>query len=77
VTKVRDNAFLKRFGSNLKRLRELKGLSQEELHFRAQVSFNQIGSIERGEINTTINTVYAIAQALDVDVRELFALDEA
>ena len=72
MTKIRDNGFLKRFGENLRRLRELKGLSQEELYFRANLSKNQVGNIERGEVNTTISTAYALSQALGVDLSELF-----
>jgi transcriptional regulator with XRE-family HTH domain len=75
VTKIRDNSFLKRFGENLRRLRESKGLSQEELYFRANLSKNQVGNIERGEVNTTISTAYALAQALEIKVSELFLFE--
>jgi len=72
VTKIRDKDFLKRFGENLRKLREQKGMSQEELYFRANLSKNQVGNIERGEVNTTISTANAIAQALEIDLFELF-----
>ncbi|MEI7587598.1 helix-turn-helix transcriptional regulator [Runella sp.] len=75
MTKIRDNSFLKRFGENLRRLRESKGLSQEELYFRANLSKNQVGNIERGEVNTTISTAYALAQALEIKVSELFLFE--
>jgi len=75
VTKIRDNSFLKRFGENLRRLRESKGLSQEELYFRANLSKNQVGNIERGEVNTTISTAYALAQALEVELPVLFQFE--
>ncbi|WP_199563209.1 helix-turn-helix domain-containing protein [Runella aurantiaca] len=75
MTKIRDNGFLKRFGENLRRLRELKGLSQEELYFRANLSKNQVGNIERGEVNTTISTAYALSQALGVELPELFKFE--
>jgi transcriptional regulator with XRE-family HTH domain len=63
------------FGLNLKRLREQQGLSQEELHYRANISKNQIGNIERGEVNTTISTVFVIAKALQIDMKELFQFE--
>lgn len=72
MNNVRNKEFLIRFGLNLKRLREQQGLSQEELYYRANLSKNQVGNIERGEVNTTISTVFAIAQALQVDIKELF-----
>ncbi|RDB05624.1 helix-turn-helix domain-containing protein [Runella aurantiaca] len=76
MTKIRDNSSLKRFGSNLPRLRESKGLSQEELYFRANLSKNQVGNIERGEVNTTISIAYALAQALEIEVSELFQFEK-
>jgi transcriptional regulator with XRE-family HTH domain len=75
VTKIRNNSYLKAFGLNLRKLRESKNLSQEELYDLAGLSKNQIGNIERGEVNTTISTAYAIASALNVSVGVLFAFD--
>jgi transcriptional regulator with XRE-family HTH domain len=72
VTKIRDDSFLKRFGDNLRKLREQQGLSQEELYFRANLSKNQVGNIERGEVNTTISTANALAQALEIEIWQLF-----
>lgn len=76
MNNVRNKELLIRFGLNLKRLRELQGLSQEELYYRANLSKNQIGNIERGEVNTTISTVYVIAKALQIDVKELFMFEQ-
>lgn len=75
MNKVRDKELLIRFGLNLKRLREQQGLSQEELYYRANLSKNQIGNIERGEVNTTISTVFVIAKALQIDMKELFQFE--
>jgi len=41
----------KRFGERVRRLRKAKGLSQEELAFRAGVHRTYLGGIERGERN--------------------------
>lgn len=75
MNNVRNKELLIRFGLNLKRLREQQGLSQEELYYRANLSKNQIGNIERGEVNTTISTIYEIAKALQVDMKELFTFE--
>lgn len=75
MNNVRDKELLIRFGLNLKRLREQQGLSQEELYYRANLSKNQIGNIERGEVNTTISTVFVIAKALQIDMKELFQFE--
>lgn len=68
----RDKEYLQAFGKNLRRVREARGLSQHDLALKADINKNQIGNIERGEVNTTISTVNVIAQVLDVQPRELF-----
>ncbi|MCF2446222.1 helix-turn-helix domain-containing protein [Dyadobacter sp. CY345] len=72
MTKIRNEAFLKAFGENVRKLREEKNLSQEELYDLAGLSKNQIGNIERGEVNTTLSSVYAISKALDIPPFKLF-----
>lgn len=72
VINIRNTAFIKTFGRNLIRLRREKGLSQEQLAHKADIPINQVGRIERGEINTTLSTLYMLAFALDLNVSELF-----
>jgi transcriptional regulator with XRE-family HTH domain len=72
VTKKRNDSYLKAFGENLRRLREMKNLSQEELYDLAGLSKNQIGNIERGEVNTTISSAYALSTALEITPAQLF-----
>ena len=67
----RNKELLKQFGANLKRLRESKGMSQEELCFKSGLSKNQIGNIERGEVNTTLSSLYAVSIALDINLPEI------
>ncbi len=69
---ITDEALLKAFGKNLRKLREERGLSQEALANDADIPINQVGRIERGEINTTISTANAIAKALKIELSELF-----
>jgi transcriptional regulator with XRE-family HTH domain len=68
----RDDAFLIRFGENIKALRQKHNFSQAALANLANIPTNQIGRIERGEVNTTINTILAIAEALKIAPKELF-----
>jgi len=72
VNNVRDIEFIKAFGINLKKLRTENKVSQEELANSSDIPISQIGRIERGEINTTISTVYAISKALEINIKELF-----
>ncbi len=66
-----EKKYLKAFGKHLRTLRKEKGFSQETLGFEAEVGKNQIGMIERGEINTTISTLKKIADVLKVKPSEL------
>ena len=75
VTKTRNDRYLKAFGENVRKLRQSRNLSQEELYDLAGLSKNQIGNIERGEVNTTISTAFAIASALNIPISELFQFE--
>lgn len=61
----------KKFGDKVRELRRVKGLSQEELAFRAGVHRNYLGGIERGERNPALDNIAAIAKALGVNPSEL------
>lgn len=71
----RDKEFLKKFGKNLRRIRQEGKFSQEALSDKAEVPRSQIARIERGEVNPTINTIKRIADVLGVDISILFQLD--
>ncbi len=60
------------FGRKVRKLREEQGYSQEGFASEVGIHRTYIGGIERGERNPTITTVYKIAQALGVDIKELF-----
>ncbi len=55
----------------MRRLRVKHKLSQEKLAYDADIPINQIGRIERGEINTTLSSIYAIAKALGIQPKDL------
>ena len=69
---LRHPDFLQRLGENIRRIRINKKISQEELSFRTELSRNQIGRIERGEINAGASTLYEIALGLEVPIIKLF-----
>jgi len=68
---VRDQDLCKAFGINLKILRERKLLSQEALANKADVSLSQISRLERGILNPTLRTIYALAKAMGILPSEL------
>jgi len=47
-------------------------MTQEKLAFSVGIEISQISRIERGILNTSISTVKAIANALDIPVKDLF-----
>ena len=71
VSNVINKPYIKALGRRIIELRQSKSLSQETLANLADIPVNQIGRIERGEINTTVSTVYAIAKALDIELRQM------
>lgn len=66
---------IKAFGSNLRRVRKVKNISQSDLAHRCKIEISQIGRIERGIINTSISNVFVIAEALGIQPKELFDFD--
>ncbi len=62
----------KKFGAKLAYLRKNKKLSQIKLAEIVDMNFNYIGQIERGEANVTIKTMKILADALNVELSELF-----
>ncbi len=58
-------------GRNVRRLRQRKGLTQEEFAEISGFSQQYISSLERGRRNPTIVTLYELATALGVSHMEL------
>ncbi|MDX2258774.1 MAG: helix-turn-helix transcriptional regulator [Hyphomicrobiaceae bacterium] len=56
---------------NLRRLRQDRGLSQEELAGQAELNRNYVGMIEREENAPTVDTLEALAKVLKVAPEEL------
>jgi len=61
-----------KFGEKVRDLRKERGLSQEQLAFKADLHRTYIGMIERAEKNITLINIEKIAIALEVSVAELF-----
>ena len=68
----RDTDFVIAFGKNLRKLRNEKNMSMEDLAHACQLEYSQISRIERGIINTKITTVNSIAKGLKVNPKVLF-----
>lgn len=61
-----------KFGQQVAKIRELRGLSQEQLAYKCGFDRTYIGTIERGEKSATINSIVKLAQGLDILLKDLF-----
>ena len=61
----------KRIGFNLLKQRRLKGWTQEQLSERSGVSRSRISKMENGKENFNIESLFLIAQSLEIDFIEL------
>ena len=61
----------RQLGDAIRALRELRGLSQEELAFKAGLHRTYIGSVERGERNLSLRNIVKIATTLNVSAANL------
>lgn len=63
----------KTLGEAIRSLRKNAGMSQEALAEKADLHHNFVGELERGEKAATVDTLFKIAKALKVRVRDLVA----
>jgi transcriptional regulator with XRE-family HTH domain len=68
---ISKELFISDFGVHVRQLRERKNMSQQDLANDCSMSKRQIGRIERGEINTSLGTIINIANALDIEPKDL------
>ena len=64
---------LKAFGSNARRLRLKRKLTQEQLAELSGLHPNYIGGIERGERNLSLVNIVRLTRALQCRIGDLFA----
>jgi len=64
-------------GREVKRLREARGWSQAKLAVEAQMSVSGVSQIENGRRNLSTATLAKLAEALDVEVSDLFPKAQA
>lgn len=62
----------KLIGVRIKSLRRSEGLSQEKLAERTGISSKYLSSIERGRENPTLDTFIKLAEALNIELSEIF-----
>jgi transcriptional regulator with XRE-family HTH domain len=64
------------FAANLRRLRNAKGVSQDELAHEANVSRSYLSQLEKGTFYASLNVVGRLSEALDVEPAELLKMSQ-
>jgi transcriptional regulator with XRE-family HTH domain len=76
VQYVKDDKFLKLLGNRIRELRKQRKITQVELAVLCNNYAEQIGRIERGELNVSVCTLRVIAKALNITLSELTNLEQ-
>ncbi len=72
----KNKEFLIKLGENLRKIRNERKLSQQELADNCNVDKSTIYRIEKGQINPTITTVINICDVLKIDIFELTKVEQ-
>ncbi|WP_367268077.1 helix-turn-helix domain-containing protein [Reyranella sp.] len=64
------------FAANLRRLRNAKGVSQDELAYEANVSRSYLSQLEKGTFYASLNVVGRLSEALGVEPAELLKIPQ-
>jgi len=63
------------FGTNLKKLREARGISLRELESKCDLDNSKISKIENGKFNIQLSTILELAKGLGVKPKDLLDFD--
>lgn len=70
-----DNSLQINVGKNIQKLRELKGISQQDLAAKCNFEKSNMSRLESGGVNPTLSTLEKVANALDITLAELFTFN--
>ena len=70
-----DEEGLRLLSKRLKEIRSEKGISQEELAYRSELTLSQIARIETSKTNPTISTLFKIIRTLEIKPSYFFNFD--
>lgn len=63
------------FGRRLRHLRTNRGVTQQQLGDKAELSFKYLGAIERGEENPSLRVIGQLSVALGVEPRDMLVFE--
>ncbi len=70
MKQIRNQDLLLRIALRIKRLRELRGISQEVMYMDTQI---HVARIETARVNISVSTLDAICRYFDITLAEFFA----
>ena len=72
---VHDQSLNVLFGQRIRQIRNERHMSQEEFAWMVGLHRTYLGQVERAEKNITLKNIEKIANALNIDPKELFNFD--
>lgn len=67
----RGKEYLQRIGGNIRKRRDEKGMSQQELADNSNIAKSTVQRIEKGELNPTILILQMICDSLEIEISDL------
>ena len=67
-----NNSLQINVGKQIQKIREFKGISQQDLAAKCNFEKSNMSRLEAGRVNPTLSTLEKVANALEVGLVELF-----
>ena len=71
MTKQELETAKKKFGKNIQRIRQAKGMSLLDVSYNCSLLDGRISQIEHGQFNVTLSTMLELAKGLEINPSEL------
>ena len=69
---MKENSLQIKIGKHIQKVRDLKGISQQDLAAKCNFEKSNMSRLEAGRVNPTLSTLEKVANALDITLAELF-----
>jgi transcriptional regulator with XRE-family HTH domain len=69
------NEMLQKISDSIKKFRELKNITREQMAEELSMSISGYSKVERGEVDLSITKIYKIASVLKVEVPQILNFD--
>ena len=71
MNNIRNKELLEQLGNHVRKIRLEKGMTMEELAYASDMELSQVYRIEKGKVNATISSLYAIAKGFEISLQDL------